>query len=411
MLNVSNKCSVFNKLHGITEIDLLEDDLNSRVVQISVDLFYILGGFFSLFGITLNFLCFLVVKRSKIYNQTCYGLYLKYICITDIFKLIAEYQFRIVVMSLYTVFLNCSSSSQSTHSVYIYKFLHCNLRLGFVMITENLSYAYCIVLAADRVCRIWNSNWTKRNLPFKFVKKMIFYISICVLVYCHPHFYPIDEYQYVKYPSGFITKQVYSDCTVLTNKLKFLSFDFYWQFVESFVNSFLLPAILVTLNIILSIGIFWKCRGSIPMSYNCHKLVPRKSSFEPFIRLKPKKKLYRVTREASLVVLADTFLFLIVITPVNAFTYFYSSYDSFTRSIKTAFSLVGLTISLVNHSFNGIVYIICSKTFRNEFLKTIKYLVKNKNQPTGTNTQKSRTNVKKTGYSSCVFKKEMTSFI
>lgn len=77
-------------------------------------------------------------------------------------------------------------------------------------------------------------------------------------------------------------------------------------------------------------------------------------------------------------VLADTLVFILVITPVNAFTYYYKSTDQYSRNVKKAFSLVGLTVSLVNHSFNGIVYLICSKTFRDEFCKTLRYLIKNK---------------------------------
>lgn len=444
-------------------------DSESSIVRIAVDIFYLFGGFLTLFGIILNFLCIVVVRKSKIYSNTCYGLYLRFICFCDILKLFFEYKFRILVMLLSNALhrrnfahaltsLNALSNQTTTGSgtgtgttqkfnyyfdeqltvgnnftrrivdyndsygieYFILKVLHCNLRLGFIMITENLSYIYCIYLAADRCFRISNSNWAKRHLNYKLVKRLLFSTIVLVLIYCSPHFLPVKHCTYIIYPNGYLTNLYYSDCMVGSSP-----FEFYWLNIESVVNTYVLPIILVILNIFLSIFIACKFKrakeiknqrqssssnqqtkcnnnnnnefdennnnfvvtdltkiatkknsehdASETTSLNLAKAKPRKSQ----VKLKRRKEIIRATKEASFLVLGDTLLFVIVITPVNAFTYFYKDYDRQTKNSKMAYSLMGLTFSLINHSFNGIVYLICSKTFRIEFRQILKRLFKN----------------------------------
>jgi hypothetical protein len=377
---------------------------NSLIIQIAVDVFYLLGGFLAFFGILLNILCVLVVTRSKVYKKECYGLYLKLICITDIFKLLAEYQVRILIMVVHSFLVDKSNTSRnkvvnnnSSISKEIYteivknqslvlkspeseflKFIHCNLRLAFIMITENLSYMYCIMLAADRCCRMWNNEWARKKITLTFTKRLTLAVSIGVLLYCHPHFYPVNQCSYIHYARGFLTNQAYSDCDVLSNVHKYLSFEFYWLRVESIVNSIVLPIVLTLINILLSIAIKLASGRHTRENETTSKSVARLSitkNKQNEKKLVRKRSIASASKEASFVVLGDTCLFLIVITPVNAFTYFFKQYDERTRNLKTAFQLIGLTFSLINHSFNGLVYIICSRTFRDEMCKTIRAII------------------------------------
>lgn len=338
-----------------------ESNLDSLILKLAVDVFYILGGFLSVFGITLNLFCYTVVHYSIIYNTTSYGLYLKFICITDALKLIAEYQLRIIIIILNSI---VNSSTKYAYLSNTDKILHCNLRLGFIMITENLSYIYCILLAADRCSRIWIPLWSKKYLTLDTTKKITTVITILVIAYCHPHFYPIKSCKYIIYPKGYLTKQAYSDCDVLSSKYEYFSFKFYWYSIDSVVNSVVLPLVLVFFNILLSIGIFIKCKRK-----TC---AFKRRSVNSIVRLRKKAQMIRSNKEASLIVIADTILFVIVITPVNALTYFYKAHDSDSLNLKTALCLIGLTISLINHSFNGVIYIICSRTFRIEFRRQLK---------------------------------------
>jgi hypothetical protein len=351
---------------------------NSNKVAFAVDIFYVAGGIISFFGVALNLLCLYTVRSSTVYSHTCLGFYLQIICFIDSLKLIAEYQLRILIMTL----------------PIDYKIMHCNIRLGAIMITENLSYVYSIVLALDRCGRIWRSNWAKRKIKLQNVKVWVLVVTILVILYCHPHFYPVDHCKLVLYPHGYYTHRIYADCLVLSNKLHaYISFPFYWNHVESWVNSFILPAILVGLNVLLSLGLFYKCRTGSSNSIGCYQNRPRLSHF----KLKRKKSLFKATKEASLLVLIDSLLFLVTITPVNAFTYFFRATNTQTMNTKTAYSLIGLTFSLVNHALNGIVFICCSKTFRGELGKVLLGCkVKKESKINGYSSQNSTWRIEKT---------------
>ena len=355
------------------------NNLESISLKIAVEVFYVFGGFLSTFGIFLNFLCVIVVSKSTLFNKTGFGFYLKSICIVDIFKLMTEYQIRIGIMILHS-FLNLNKDQTQNQNYtrtnikqdlilnqdgiqfecknnYFYTFLHCNLRLGLIMISENLSYIFSILFAADRCFRIWSPVWTKNHITCKRVQIIIAISTLIVFIYCHPHFYLIKEHVYINFPNGYFTNQVYSECSVKKNYPEYLSFNNYWHNVESVVNSIVLPLLMIFFNVLLAIGVLCKTKNKKSYTTNCTIKNSR-------IKLKKRKRLAQMGNEASLVVMIESILFIATVEPVNAFTYMYRNRDIEKRM---QMQIYGITISLLNHSLNGVVYFICSQTFREDF--------------------------------------------
>nr|QVK45712.1 G protein-coupled receptor [Proales similis] len=359
-LSISNAHEELNISAGVLLCTISQLDW-SLWTKIAIDVFYVFGGVLTLFGTALNTFCIYVVYKSRIYRKTCFGLYLRLICLTDALKLFAEYFLRIAIMTLFS----SSWMSKNTidlirvHTVNPIVFLHCNFLLGVIMLTENLNYIYCIVLAADRVIRLWNSGWAKCNLTYSFMCKFITVTSILVGFYCHPHFYPIKSCRFTTYGRGLLTRAFYSDCEVESNSIKHVSFKFYWRNIDAIVNSILLPLLLVVFNLLLTYQLITKR----------HKI---RVEMKGCIRLKVSQDIhaesgrngvFKATLEASRVVLVDSLLFIIFITPANYFIYL-KQFEN--KELNAALSLLGISFSLINHACNGLVYFICSKTFRNE---------------------------------------------